>query len=597
MKKINQSPNHVAKLGRSSFDMSKDIKFTSSVGQLLPIYFDYLSYGDKVKIGSTIFSRTKPLATPAMVSIEQKVDYFFVPFKQLYSSFDNLMTNINNFSSNFINTDKVKNGDGLLPFFNWRLVFDILRMNVLRFPETNYGIPALFDFLRMSDLFGLDISAALSYINNNPDCFTAESSAAIPGLPGWSTSTFNPDEKSQFVSLFPWLAYNKIFHDYFELLDFSSLPVDCYNIDNFANDYSHPDHTVDAIFDISDSVNRGSCIHYRPWKKDFFTNIKPSPLVNSVSSLGLNQQLSDSIASLFSTSSAGVTTQSYNGSNNSIPNTVSTVVTAFGNNASSIRAAFAYDKLLRITNFAPKTVDAQIAAHFGWKIPKGLDGNVYYLGSDSSRIDVGEIASTSDTYNGSTGAQLGALAGKGAGFTQGKAKFEFTAPASGILMAIYSAVPTSDYESGVDKLNKYLSINNFYRPEFENLGMQPLYSHQLKGSYNNTSTQASFLGFQYRWSELKQKFNTIHGDFIDTLPDWVVSRNRGSFQFGSNQAAWSWLYSNPNALDGITEVQFSPFVNGSLVSRQVFSRDPLMNWITIHCYKSSTMSMYDLPSL
>ena len=183
---------------------------------------------------------------------------------------------------------------------------------------------------------------------------------------------------------------------------------------------------------------------------------------------------------------------------------------------------------------------------------------MYYLGTDESRIDVGEIASTSDTLSsdGTSGAQLGTLAGKGAGFKEGKAKFEFTAPCHGVLMAIYSAVPIADYEASIDKLLNYITIDNLYIPEFDDLGLQALYTSQLALASDGSPIDGrytNFIGFQYRWSELKQKYNSIHADFLETMPDWVVNRNRRISNI-SDYNLNTWLYCIPNALDSITEV-------------------------------------------
>ena len=245
------------------------------------------------------------------------------------------------------------------------------------------------------------------------------------------------------------------------------------------------------------------------------------------------------------------------------------------------------------------------AAHFGWKRPKGVDGRVYYLGTDESRIDVGEIASTSDTLSsdGTSGAQLGTLAGKGAGFKEGKAKFEFTAPCHGVLMAIYSAVPIADYEASIDKLLNYITIDNLYIPEFDDLGLQALYTSQLALASDGSPIDGrytNFIGFQYRWSELKQKYNSIHADFLETMPDWVVNRNRRISNI-SDYNLNTWLYCIPNALDSITEVSYIPTFTADwrneLKNTTIFSRDPLMHWFSIHCYKTSTMSMFSLPNL
>ena len=588
VKQINKNLDYVPKLGRSSFDMSKDIKFTSSVGHLLPVYWDILNDGDKVKIGASIFTRTKPLATPAFVSIEEHVDYFFVPFRQLYRFFDNKRTDIN-----LLNTTLVEelrqtvnlptlNLQSLASWFKNRFHDE---QEAERSLIENFGIPYWMDFLRLIDLLGINYKPIYDYIVGNTDTLKM---------------AYVPSSFMSGINAFPFLAYQKIFYDHYRNDEFTPNNPEAYNADNFETN----------SFDSSnDELVR---LHFAPWKRDFFTNIRSSPLVSSLNSLGLTFQLKDypnlnylnTYQSSVSGNSGGLTSN---------PNFPLNNVEAGGpqsGNLNAIRAMYAYDKLLRITQFAPKDVDAQIAAHFGWKVPQGVEGRVVYLGSDDSRIDIGEVAATSDTLSsdGSTGAQLGALAGKGAGYREGKAIHDFTAPCSGILMAVYSAVPTADYQNNFDKLLMYIDINNYYRPEFENLGLQPLFASQLQISSNSDTipTDNRILGFQYRWSELKQKFSSIHGDFLDTLPDWVVNRNKQSMtQPNTNPSInYSWLYCNPCAIDSITEVNFAPtqvFPDPPLPPSPdqwddtVFTRDPLMHWITFHSYKTSSMSMYDLP--
>lgn len=588
VKTINKNLNHVAQLGRSSFDMSKDVKFTSSVGQLLPIYWDILNYGDKIKIGSSIFTRTKPLATPAFVSIEEHVDYFFVPFKQLYTFFGNKVTDISQFDTTLISELLVSKELPTISLFN---IFEDFKTNYFH-NETqtrlsyahNYGVPLWMDALRLIDLFGINYKPFYDYVTT-------------PGAQVELTFPWVTGDVLAHVNAFPFLAYHKIFYDHYRNTEFTVNRPDLYNADSFETN-TFDGHRVELLK-----------MHYRPWDKDFFTNIHQSPLRYGYNELGLTFNLKDYPAlnhlTDYNVSSSGSSAGDLNRSIYPLE------AVQFDRTVNAVRASYAFDKLLRITQLAPKDVDAQIAAHFGWKVPQGVDGRVIYIGSDDSRIDVGEIAATSDTLSadGSSGAQLGALAGKGAGFRDGKAQFEFTAPYAGILMAIYSAVPTADYQNNFDKLLTYRDVDYYYRPEFEDLGLQPLFASQLSdyqsGAAGIDTSKNFILGFQYRWSELKQKFPTIHGDFIESLPDWVVNRNKNSLKYSLLQVIeedfYHWLYCNPISLDSITEVNFTPttpvFDAGASWDDTVFTRDPLMSWITIHCFKTSTMSMYDLPKL
>ena len=64
MANFNSNPNHVAKIGYNGFDMGHSLKFSSTVGELLPVYYDILQPGDKVSLKSTIKTRTMPLESP-----------------------------------------------------------------------------------------------------------------------------------------------------------------------------------------------------------------------------------------------------------------------------------------------------------------------------------------------------------------------------------------------------------------------------------------------------------------------------------------------------------------------------------------------------
>lgn len=585
VKQINKNINHVAKLGRSSFDMTKDVKFTSSVGQLLPVYWDILSPNEKVKIGASMFTRTKPLASPAFVSINEHVDYFFVPLRQLYRFFENKFFDVNHYDTSLVGSLKRSIN---LPTFNLLRInaqfhSDYFHKNQEFYQLNNYGTPTWMDYLRLLDLFGLNYKPFYKQIVEGE----------FPAVPFVNENNFFH------VNAFPFLAYQKIYYDHYRITEFFEDEPSVYNADSFELDNFDSDN-IDSFR-----------LHYRPFHKDYFTNIKPQPLIDTINSLGLQFSLKDYDGQI-GLNNYQVFNPSYNDSGSPLYYPVAGQAAAAHKSedpqsisASVMRAAFAYDKLLQITHFAPNDVDAQITAHFGFKVPQGVDGRVVYLGSDDSRIDVGEVASTSDTLSsdGAQGAQLGALAGKGAGYREGKATHEFTAPVHGILMAIYSSEPTCDYAPAFDKLLQYTDVNNYYRPEFENLGMQPLYASELTGfeldSDEELPTSNFVLGFQYRWSELKQKYSTIHGDFLDTLPDWVINRNRTSNVFGS--IGFRWLYVSPCTLDSITETNFAPSMppyDGAITwDDTVFTRDPLMHWFTIHCYKTSTMSMYDLPQL
>lgn len=68
--------------------MSQRQLFTSSVGQCIPVYYDLLSPNDKVHIESALLTRTQTLSSNPMTRVQEHIDYFFVPYRRVFSNFN-----------------------------------------------------------------------------------------------------------------------------------------------------------------------------------------------------------------------------------------------------------------------------------------------------------------------------------------------------------------------------------------------------------------------------------------------------------------------------------------------------------------------------
>ena len=113
MANIFQKPAHRAQLPKNGFDMSQRHPFTSSVGHLLPVYYDYLAPGEKIRISANLFTRTQPMKSTAMARITEHIEYFFVPFEQLFSLFGSVYYGIDDYNSSAL----VKSKDLSMPYF------------------------------------------------------------------------------------------------------------------------------------------------------------------------------------------------------------------------------------------------------------------------------------------------------------------------------------------------------------------------------------------------------------------------------------------------------------------------------------------------
>ena len=115
-----------AHLPRTGFDMSYTSKFTSSVGHILPVLYDFLLAGDEVKIKEDMFTRTQTLHTSAFVDIKEHIEYFFVPMTQIFALYPQWKYSVGNPVSNMFDAQSVH---PTLPFFHTndiaQLMYDI----------------------------------------------------------------------------------------------------------------------------------------------------------------------------------------------------------------------------------------------------------------------------------------------------------------------------------------------------------------------------------------------------------------------------------------------------------------------------------------
>lgn len=672
MSSIFKQPRKKNSLAYNGFDMSKSIKFTSSVGQLLPCYYDRLDPGDKIKISASIFTRTQPMNSAAFTRVTEHIDYFFVPMKLINSFFENQFYGIQDIGSSLLyqstnDYDSSKKGlPSSLPILRMSNLDSMFWQNLTggKYKALDeFGIPAYQNYLRLGSLLGFGENLVTSLRGDIKTPVSGKPSVVI--------------RKNPYVNLDLFFAYQRIFSDYYRLSTWTQNNPMCYSADYLVNYMSNKAVSYDTVLSFLNfqkkntssqqptfqSYNQDSpfCLRYRPWKRDYFTNVEPAPLY---SSLNYEVYQSEGFTSLNKVSQSGILSSTLNNGvlsyenayynsvvNSDQPNsnilqnpknqfTPAADTVNYNFSLGAMRALMSIEKINSITNSAKKHYIDQTLAHYGFSVPRGISDEVYYLGSNSSRLQIGEVVATATTGSGLDSSVLGEIGGKGMSASTSSRPIKFTAPCHGILMAIYSAVPEADYiASGLDKLNQYSSINDYYHPEYDKLGYQPLYSTE----YNSLVTDSAFIpsttealepvyvnniqtqifGWQYRYSELKTKYDTIHGAFCYSLSNWVTPRSSkvlynlndsSQVQFGSN-GVFSQFYINPRTLDPIFEISFNSmasdvefkFLEASFDNAvyqyktadltSVYATDPLLHNIDFFSFKSSKKSVYGIPNL
>ena len=269
MASIYSNPDYVAKLPKNGFPLFQPVKFTSTAGQLLPVFACFLNPGEKIGGKVSCLTRTKELESPAMTEIDEFVDYFFVPAKKLYSIFGEWYFGIDD------------NPTALRPSINAarvRFLPSITPARMYQFWSNQ--------FIDEEEAYGRQLVPIINEYNN----FDRPSTNTIRLLQHLrfdvytlfdGSSTAERRERLWNIPLLPFLAYQAIYYDYYRDSNWQNNDVLAYNIDDWLTDLSADnisDNRLARIFEL----------HHRRQNADYFTNIKPSPLQNATSMLNID---------------------------------------------------------------------------------------------------------------------------------------------------------------------------------------------------------------------------------------------------------------------------------------------------------------------
>lgn len=534
---------------RNAFDLSHNDVFSCAPGMLLPISCTEVLPNEHYEINPQIFLRTMPLNSAAFVRMRQHIEFFFVPMRVLSRQFNQFVVGTKYSVSGL---DALNEFDKTLP---------AVRLNEIRkwflSTKSNDGlnIPLVEGSRRLFDLLGYGISSFRDVTENNyPDSYTQTAPAVKQDSPA--------------LSVFRLAAYQKVYQDYYRNPYWEAPDASAFNFDDkFGLNLSN---TSDAA-----RMTKLFTIRYRNWAKDFFTSIQPSfqgaPFVTK--SLNFDEfNLNSVYSNSFSAATGTVKTNSP-----LVDNKTSKVASLFVNYFSNdsygipvhnIRAAFALDKLYRLQQQAGNgSYGEQIRNRFGFG---GVhdDWKATYIGGSSSPISIGEVITTANTKLGVEGdntilGQTGDIYGKASSVND--ARITFDTKEHGIIMGIFSVVPDADYNaSGIDPHNFKLNFEQFYQPEFDRLGHQPLNTYYLSStSISSTSSSVNWLqriiGFQNRYLEYKTGIDKVHGQFCSggTLSAWTAPRNSGIIEdTGGGMFSTYSLKVSPKILNSICSVAF-----------------------------------------
>lgn len=627
MSKLDSKPLQKGQRSMSSHDLGHVYDFTSSTGMILPLVCDLLNPGEKIdSLVDLSQTRTMPLDSAAYLDLDLHVDYFFVPMTVLMSKFESFIYRINDFYSNA----------GVASFGLPLLDLDAMKASIEAAGyNTIGGANPVQDF----DRYGKGALRLLDHLGYG----TLMNSTH----PNWSSdSAYNPQ-------IFAWAlaAYNACYQYYYLNDEYETFDNNAFNMDQQVNT-SLPW----SPYSLPNPYNK-CCLHYRDKYHDYFTRVKASPIVsgkNLLDSAGslnlaknwLSRDYSRSTDFVLNDGTIGSPGTDWNSSFTNSPNTsnATNVRTQFGFkrvsyqgagssiplngldiNTANLRALFANEKLWTITGMNRKKYDAQTLAHYGFDVPTDVMHQVQHIGHHIYNLKIGEVISTAGTSN----QPLATVAGKGYAFENRENKdIRFTAPCHGVFMALYSSAIHRNYFGTFRKENAIGSWQDFYQPEYDNLGMQPLFMFETvqdKFASTNTYSYGDILGWQYRYEQFKCRYdrttlafaNRFFGSgnviFAGPFSSWSASGLpfKGVIPLSVNtfNPADGWkfmLKESPCELNGMMSISYDPNWYAGNTGEELdymsnpwdaYATDPLIHHAIIKYHKISTMSTYSLPKL
>lgn len=569
LKAVLQRPKVAEHQARNAFDRSCGVNFTYQLGAITPFFCEPFIAGSHVKLNRGIFQRTADVNTPAFPLINTHCEFFAVPIRLLYSYWNNFKLNIQDFNSSLQGS---YSGGTFTPTTPQLPYFDIaVTQNQIAgwiSNSFNGDTPNLFgskqqavEALRLLDNLGY---GGLYYSNG---------SRYISGYLG--TFAVNPLKLA---------AYQKVYYDHFRNTAYESNDPSAYNLDRFNNTSLNNDRYV---------LEKLCTLRYVNYRKDYFQSIYPALNYTVSNPSGMQWSLSDSAIYKFTINNVSSNVYPSNNSNNAPSG--QTVLSFVGNpqgygdntigTVQQIRAAFALDKLLRASAYAPKHVKDQFEARYGVKGVESGNESVR-IGAYMNDIVIQEVTDTAS--------QLGKVGGKGVGHEGFNKDIEFTCKEDCIIIGVCYSMPRTSYDSVMLKnWNVKLDREDFFIPEYMDLGMQPIYQHEGYFVFSSATNWNLLKGYKDRYSEYKVGIDTNHGLFIygEPLSDFVAHSNYAG--------RWNAVGVPPGLTYDYFKVKVSDLdeIFAQATDAKDMTTDKFITHIDVKCICNQNMSVHGQPSI
>lgn len=467
---------------RSKFTMSKDIKTTFNVGDIIPYFLFEVLPGDTISINQALVCRTQNPVVPVMDNLYLDLYYFYSPTRILWDNFKKFMGENENGAwtqtveyeipqIKFTNTKNVKGS--ILDYMG--LPIEITNMpSVSRLPIEMY-VQIYNNWFRDENL----IAPLASNKTDNAITFSANSTI-YGGKPAKAAK----------------------FHDYF---------TSCLPEPQKGTAVSLPLGTTAPV----SVYGNGKSLGWNNGSTNYGTVLSQEGSSSqnhyfAPSTTAYNADLGTSAAitkNVTIEKAFGITTDAEKSGLIGLAD----LSTATAATINALRLAFATQRIMEKDARSGTRFFEKIEAHFQTTSPGMAVLQIpSYLGGKRIPLSMTQVPQTSSTDSTSPQGNLAAFSHTSDDdfmFTQSFTEW-------GYVMGIAVVRQDHSYQQGIERMWSRKKTLDFYFPALAHLGEQPVYNKEIYAT--GTSTDDQVFGYQERWAEYRYTPNTISGEFRST---------------------------------------------------------------------------------
>lgn len=563
---------------RSSFDLSSKKLFTAKVGEILPVYWQIAIPDNKYRISADWFTRTVPVNTAAYTRIKEYYDFYAVPLRLISRALPQAFTQMSNYmtsaASNSANTAQLTQ----VPYVTQSLLSTYLQTanaNDQTNTRDDAGLPLVYGSCKLLDMLGY--GSLIESTNSGKAAITQK----YLGLDNLSDGV-NPlvYATSQTVNALPFLAYQKVYFDFYSDSQWEKHLAYAYNVDYWTGNSS-----------IALSVDMLK-LRYANYPKDYFMGMLPNSQYGSVAIMPslIPSRNSNNLVVFRDSKDVASRLQWSSGTSVSLDSAPSctppeALVVNTNLSALSIRATEYLQRWKEVVQFSSKDYSDQMRAQFGIKAPEYMGNHSHFIGGWSSVININEVVNT----NLNTDDSQASIAGKGVSSNSGHTLTYDCGAEHQVIICVYHAVPILDWDlTGQAPQLTVTSISDFPQPAFDQLGMQVVPGLTL---HNNPGLKASgALGYNLRYWQWKSNIDTVHAGFRKgaAYQAWAAPLNGYQVLTGSGTWSYQSMKIRPQQLNSI----FVPQVDAANCS---VAFDQLLCNVNFQVYAAQNLDRNGLP--